>query len=185
MDPPTLILVRHAQALGQEFRAPLSAAGVARASELAAALSRQSFDVLVSSPMRRAFETSQAIGAASGMAVRIDGRLVERTLTAEPRPDWREVLRASFEDGERRFFGGETGEEARRRALQAISDLVRQGFTRPLLVTHGNLLALILQHFRPEIGFEDWERLGTPDAWTVRPVASGWAVEHAWNPGSP
>ncbi len=183
MDPPTLILVRHAQALGQDDRAPLSAAGVAAAAELATEIAGHPFDVLVSSPMRRAFETSQAISAASGVPIRIDGRLVERTLTAEPRPDWREVLRASFEDGERRFFDGETGEEARRRALHAISDLVRQGFTRPVLVTHGNLIALILQHFRPEIGFDAWERLRTPDALSIRPVPSGWAVERIWRPG--
>jgi 2,3-bisphosphoglycerate-dependent phosphoglycerate mutase len=184
VDPPTLILVRHAHALGQEDRAPLSSTGVRDAEALAQVLARESADILVSSPMRRAYQTSQAIAAASGMPVRVDGRLVERTLTAEPREDWLDLLRASFDDTERRFHGGETTAEATRRALWAISDLVRQGFSRPILVTHGNLLTLILRHFRPEVGFSEWQNLTTPDVYRVRPIVSGWAVEHLWGRGA-
>ena len=182
MEPPILILIRHAEAIGQDDRAPLTSAGVRAAETLGALLAREPADVLVSSPMRRAFQTAQAVASATGLPVRVDGRLVERMLTLAPREDWRELLRASFDEVDERYDGGETSEEARRRAIWAISDLVRQGFTHPILVTHGNLLALILRHFRPEVGFWEWERLSTPDAFRVRPVMSGWAVERLWPP---
>lgn len=184
LDPPILILIRHAEATGQDDRAELTPSGTKDAGVLGAMLAHEPADVLVSSPMRRAFQTAQAISSATGLAVRVDGRLVERTLTALPRDDWMELLRDSFEQVEQRFYDGETSQEATRRALWAISDLVRQGFSRPILVTHGNLLTLILRHFRPEIGFFDWENLTTPDAFRVRPVISGWAVERLWPPSA-
>jgi 2,3-bisphosphoglycerate-dependent phosphoglycerate mutase len=36
-----------------------------------------------------------------------------------------------------------------------------------VLVTHGNLLALILNALDPRVGFDEWSALSNPDAFAV------------------
>ena len=36
-----------------------------------------------------------------------------------------------------------------------------------VLVTHGNLMTLLLKHFDPRIGFTEWQRLTNPDVYRV------------------
>ncbi|MBN1248550.1 MAG: histidine phosphatase family protein, partial [Anaerolineae bacterium] len=52
-----------------------------------------------------------------------------------------------------------------------------------VLGTHGNLLALVLQHFDPTVDFEFWLALTMPDIYRVRTSATGEAhIEHLWLP---
>jgi 2,3-bisphosphoglycerate-dependent phosphoglycerate mutase len=39
--------------------------------------------------------------------------------------------------------------------------------TVTLLVTHGNLMTLLLKHFDQRIGFVEWQRLTNPDVYRV------------------
>ena len=49
-----------------------------------------------------------------------------------------------------------------------------------VVVTHGNLLALLLRSFDPAVGYAHWERLTNPDVYRVA-VASGVArVARVW-----
>jgi 2,3-bisphosphoglycerate-dependent phosphoglycerate mutase len=176
MDAPTLFLVRHGEAAGQEPGAPLTDRGIAAVHRLAPYLEAHQIDVLVSSPYRRAQDTARLLGPALRLPVWLDRRLAERVLTSQPSPEWRSLLAATFADPDLTYPGGESSRGATRRALAVVTEVVRQGYRRPLLVTHGNLLALVLHHFRSEWGFPEWERLAAPDAFSVAPIASGWRV---------
>ncbi len=72
-----VILVRHAQAAaGQpdELR-PLTASGREAARMLGELLAERSPEAVVSSPLRRARETAEALAAAAGVEARVDERL--------------------------------------------------------------------------------------------------------------
>jgi 2,3-bisphosphoglycerate-dependent phosphoglycerate mutase len=37
-----------------------------------------------------------------------------------------------------------------------------------VLVTHGNLMTLILKHFNEQVGYAEWENLQNPDVYCIQ-----------------
>ena len=163
----TFLLVRHCQATGQAPDAPLTPAGEVQARQLTVTLAREPVDRIISSPYLRAVRTIQPFAASRGLTVETDERLTERVLSAEALANWRELLRASFDDLHARLPGGESSHEAMTRARAVVRDVLAGSARCTLLVTHGNLLALLLRTFDDTHGFETWASLRNPDVYRV------------------
>ncbi len=162
-----LYLVRHCQATGQAPDAPLTAEGALQARRLADQLASFSIERIVASPYARAVQSIEPLVQRLGLPVHIDARLIERTLSAAPLDDWRAALRATFEDLDRCYAGGESSRAAMRRAVAALGDIVVHPARISAVVTHGNLMTLLLKHLDPAIGFVFWQQLATPDLYCV------------------
>jgi len=175
-----LYIVRHCEPAGQEPSAPLTERGKRQAKALCAFLARFDVERIVSSPFVRALESIQPLGARLGIGVETDSRLVERTLSTVPIPDWRERLRESFQDLDLVIGGGESSRAAMERARSAVADVLDHPAHRTVVVTHGNLMALMLKTFDASIGFEQWERLTYPDVYSVTVSEMHSAVERIW-----
>jgi 2,3-bisphosphoglycerate-dependent phosphoglycerate mutase len=163
----TVYLVRHCQAAGQEPDAPLTPAGEAQAAALADFLAPLPIDRILSSPFRRARDSIAPFAARRALPVETDDRLVERFLSAMPLAGWREHLRKSFDDLDYCLPGGESSRTALTRAIAVLADLHRHPATGTVLVTHGNLLALLLRHGDERLGFAAWEALTNPDVYVA------------------
>jgi 2,3-bisphosphoglycerate-dependent phosphoglycerate mutase len=163
----TLYVVRHCKAEGQEADAPLTPEGVAQANSLAALLATANIERIVSSPYVRATQTIAPLARRFSLAVELDVRLVERVLCAGSRADWQELLCASFADLDLSFEGGESSRSAMQRAVAVVTEIQRHSAQSTLLVTHGNLMALLLKHFDDSIGFAEWCALSNPDVYRV------------------
>ncbi|GGK89673.1 histidine phosphatase family protein [Deinococcus radiotolerans] len=163
LPPGTLLLVRHARAAGQEPGADLTVEGHAGAAALVPALRGLGVTRIVSSPWRRAVDTAAPLAAALGLPVTPDDRLTERVLSGEPRADWPDRLRDSFADDTLTLPGGESGLAARARGRAAL-DAHRDPAGVTVIVTHGNLLALLLG-----LDFGAWAALRNPDVWVWSP----------------
>jgi 2,3-bisphosphoglycerate-dependent phosphoglycerate mutase len=164
---PVVYLVRHCQAAGQEPAAPLTADGLAQAEALADFLAPLRPDRIVSSPFRRAIASVEPLAVRLGLSIEVDPRLVERILRApvppgSPSEDWQTLLRRSFDESDLRLKGGETSREALARAHAALADARAYGAARTVLVSHGNLSALMLG-----IGFDGWRSLTNPDVFEL------------------
>lgn len=170
-----IYLVRHCAALGQEPDAELTDEGRAQAERLADFLSGRPVDAIVSSPFRRAVATIRPLAERLGLEIRVDDRLRERVLSAEPVADWMERLEASFHDLDLRLPGGESSREAMARGVSVIEELIGRPHRAVVVVTHGNLMSLILKRYDASFGFEGWRRLGNPDVYEL--VASRAGVE--------
>lgn len=177
-----LLLVRHCESAGMQPESPLTARGLAQARVLADRVAPRRPDLIVSSPLLRARQTVEPLAAACGLAIEVDERLAERPLAGEPPEEFRIAVQRSFEDFDRRLPGGETSRAAQVRGRQAIEALVRRAHRFPIIATHGQLLALILNSIDPSFGFDDWESLSHPDVfllevdgprWSFRRVGSG------------
>lgn len=177
-----LYVVRHCHAEGQRPEAPLTVEGLAQAALLGQYLTRLRIDRIVCSPFVRARQSIEPLARWSGLSVEIDARLAERVLCGTPRADWRDRLRESFDDPELCLAGGEAGRDATARGVAAVEDARARG-GRPVLVSHGNLMALILRHFDARFGFDEWQGLGTPDVFRVATVDGIARVERVWNDG--
>lgn len=177
-----LYLVRHSETVGQHEDSPLTKLGVRQAQMLAAFFdhSGHQVDKIISSPFLRAIETIKPFARNKDLEIELDGRLEERVLSREPLDDWEEVLHDTFEDPELKFTGGESSAEAKKRVISLIEELENNDCGNVLLVTHGNLLALLLQKYNREIGFYEWKRLSRPDVFLIQKQGGEYTVERIW-----
>lgn len=159
--------IRHCKAEGQESNASLTAEGEQQARELAAFLEGQQFDCVISSPFKRAVDTIKPFAELNEISIKIDERLAERILSSEDDPNWRTNLERTYHEEHLKFPGGESTYEAKERISSFINDLQRKSYQSVLIVTHGNLLSLMINLFQPSFGFKEWELLSNPDVYLI------------------
>lgn len=161
-----IYLVRHCQATGQAPEAELTQEGEKQALGLAAFFKGKDVGKIVSSPYTRAVDSITPAAKLHGLPIKVDARLAERVLSTEDLPDWMERLERSFSDLDVKLPGGESSREAASRGLEVLHDAP----SGSVLVTHGNLMALILANFTAGFGFGEWKALSNPDIYEIRLV---------------
>ncbi|WP_088009309.1 histidine phosphatase family protein [Indiicoccus explosivorum] len=173
----TIYIVRHCKATGQDPDAELTAEGKVQAEALADFLEKQDVKEIVSSPFTRAVQSGTPAAGRLGLDIRTDERLKERVLASGDMPDWLEKLEESFMDSSVKLSGGESGLEAQDRAAEVIADAA----DGTVIVTHGNLMALMLQSADPAFGFEEWKTLSNPDVYEMKIEGALKSVRRIWN----
>ena len=133
-EPVTTVLLRHGEtALSAERRfagrgdLPLTGLGEKQAAAAAARLAGRKVDAIVSSPLRRARQTADAVAAATGVPVSVEDGLMEvdfgewEGLTfAEARERWPDELTAWLADPSLAPPGGESFADAAARVGPAL-----------------------------------------------------------------
>jgi probable phosphoglycerate mutase len=157
-----LALVRHAvtdmtgkRLYGRSEGIRLSKEGRRQAAALAERMKELPLDALYSSPLERCMETALPISESTGVEVeQIEGVLeidygewTGRPFTSLRKTKlWSEFHGAT--PSAPRFPGGETLAEAQRRAVTAIDSLIQRHSKETIaVVTHGDVVALVLAHY--------------------------------------
>jgi 2,3-bisphosphoglycerate-dependent phosphoglycerate mutase len=177
-----LFLVRHCESTGQEPSASLTTVGRAQAVLLADHLATAGVDLLVSSPYTRAQQSIVPLAQRLGLTVETDTRLVERMLSAAPLVQWRTALRQTFADLDLVWPGGESSRTAMARGRAALDALLARPAHAPVVVTHGNLMTLLLHSFQPQFGFQTWENLSNPDVYRLAVHRERVEIVRTWVP---
>lgn len=181
MTGHSALLIRHCTATGQEPDAPLTETGRQQSQMLADFLSNYLIDHITTSEYLRARQSIEPFASQSDLTIHQDARLNERTLSAEPLENWQDVVSDSFEDHDLRALGGESAREVLTRAWAALEEILNANHTLPVVVTHGNLMALVLHSLDPDFGFEKWLSLSNPDVYMLRESEPGKIVfERIW-----
>lgn len=163
-----LYLVRHCQATGQEPDAPLTEIGQQQAIALAGWISDVSIGRIISSPFVRAYQSIVPLSEHLGLTIEFDDRLIERVLSPVPLDNWRQRLAETFIDLDLSFGGGESSRTAMMRGVSVVNQAMQQTTDTVVIVTHGNLMALILKHFNERVGYAEWENLQNPDVYCIQ-----------------
>ncbi len=180
-SPLTLLLIRHAESMApnisgfDEYTRPLTAKGFRDAQKLCEALSSARIDAVYSSPYLRARQTIEPIAQARHLSIETIDDLRERLLSPSDLPEWRSHLKRSWEDFDYAPPGGETSREAQARVLRVL-DMIASRHTAGtvILASHGNLIALALNAFTPNVDYEFWESLPMPALFTLIRDGSRW-----------
>ena len=175
----TIYLVRHCSATGQEPDAPLTAEGKQQAQALREFFQEKSITRILSSDYVRAIDSIQPFADANQLSLKLTPLLQERILALEPREDWLKLLHRSFEDNSFKLPGAESGQEAVARILKVVQNFSDVNET-VILVTHGNLLALLLQHFNAQYDFKTWRTMRNPDVYRLDFDDRTPVIEHVW-----
>ncbi len=159
----TIYLVRHCKATGQEPGALLTGDGEEQARKLAGFFQDKQIRHIISSPFTRAIKSIEPAADSLSLGIEIEDRLAERVLSTENLPDWMERLKESFQDLDMKLSGGESGMEATERGMAVLAS----ASDRTVLVTHGNLLGLMLKQIDKTYGYEEWKNFSNPDVYQV------------------
>ncbi len=161
---------------------PLDDVGLAQAAQAGRALGGIGATLLLSSTLRRARQTADAVAATTGLTVRPDPRLAEQAFghwegltrdeVQERFPEQFAVWRSG---GEPNRDGGETRTETGRRAAGVVADL--PAGTTAILVTHGAAAAALVANL---LGLGDVSRrihgLGNCHTSSMLDTVDGWAL---------
>lgn len=156
-------VVRHCKAEGQASDAQLTAIGAEQAEKLAEFLSDKDINFIISSPYERAYRTIKPLSDKIGVEIALDERLTERVLSEKNHPDWRDMLRKTYDNLDICYEGGESSKTAMSRAISVVLEVLNSENKNIVLVSHGNLISLLLKHFDERIGYKEWESLSNPD----------------------
>ncbi|MFF1991243.1 histidine phosphatase family protein [Bacillus mycoides] len=164
-----IIVIRHCSATGQKRDAELTFAGKDQANTLATFLleNQLQIDHIISSPFVRAIDSIRHYALKANLSIEEDERLAERILSNVQMDDWMQKLESTFTNIDIAFSGGESTKQATDRAISLIQEVLKLEHDTTLLVTHGNLLTLILKHFDHTIGFDEWKTLTNPDIYEI------------------
>lgn len=94
-----------------------------------------------------------------------DSRLNKRILSDLPIDNWITELKMNFSDFNYRIHNGETSLEAQQRILEVFKSIPVN--EHALIVTHGNIMSLLLNHFDKQFGFDEWKALMNPDLYAI------------------
>lgn len=163
-----IYLIRHCEAEGQPAEAPLTDNGFQQANQLSEFFRDIPIDRIISSPYKRAVQTVEPLAKRINLEIEKNELLIERVLSSQNLSDWLEKLRATFDDLDVKFEGGESSREAKERIVTVIEEVLNSEELNTIIVTHGNLLSLLLNLYQHQFGFEDWRSLKNPDVFLLK-----------------
>jgi 2,3-bisphosphoglycerate-dependent phosphoglycerate mutase len=179
----TFYFIRHAHAnWSTDENRPLSKKGKQDAELVANILHRYPIAHIFSSPYRRARQTISPFAKRKKIDIHIEPELRERKLSEEPVGDFLSAVEKTWLNPDWPHPGGESNSQAQMRGLRVVCELNKQFSEEHIaLSTHGNLLAVTLQRFKPSIDFSFWQSLTFPDIYKLAFTADSHAkIDRIW-----
>ncbi|TSB45530.1 histidine phosphatase family protein [Alkalicoccobacillus porphyridii] len=163
----SIYLIRHCSATGQEPEAELTEEGRHQAEKLAEFLAHEEIERVISSPFTRAVQSVNPLVEQKQLELTLEMRLTERVLSKKPLEDWLDKLELSFQDMDQVVGNGESSHTAQKRVVEVLDEVLEGKEERVAIVTHGNLLSLLLNYVDSRYGFKEWRELSNPDVYLV------------------
>jgi broad specificity phosphatase PhoE len=142
--------------MGKSVNEPLNPEGIKQAYELAKNISRNGFDVIFTSPLKRAQQTAEIIADKIKVPVIEKSEIEERDFGNMAGKSWDEMINevksenVNFKeiDFEQKYdyrpYGGECVEDVRERVLKFIDELkTNYSDKKVLVVAHGGIMKLL------------------------------------------
>ncbi|MGE7675776.1 histidine phosphatase family protein [Lysinibacillus sp. NPDC094403] len=175
-----IYVIRHCEAQGQSSDASLTEQGFQQAEVLAELFTNKKIDRIIASPFLRAIQTIKPLSTRENIKIEIDERLSERILSARNLSDWYEKLQATFIDMELKFDGGESSKEAMERIVNVVEGIFLSDAERTIVVSHGNIMTLLLKHYNSDVDFQFWTHLSNPDVYRLSVKDHEVTLERIW-----
>ncbi|PEF36898.1 histidine phosphatase family protein [Bacillus sp. AFS094228] len=175
-----IYIVRHCEAQGQPSESTLTEKGSKQAKYLVDFFSDAKIDRIISSPFLRAIQSVEPLSEKTNIKIEIDERLSERTLSTTDLPDWYEKLKETFNDMKLKFEGGESSQEAMNRIVNVVEEVFKSGTENTVIVSHGNIISLLLMNYNSDFDFECWRNLSNPDVFQLTFTKNDVNMERIW-----
>ncbi|MBS4178327.1 histidine phosphatase family protein [Lederbergia citrea] len=175
-----IYIIRHCEAEGQAAEAKLTDRGMNQAADLSEFFANKKVDRIISSPYKRAIKSVEPLANHLNLEIEIERKLSERVLSTKSFPDWFEKIRTTYDDLELKFEGGESSQEAMKRIIEVVEKVFNSEDENTVIVTHGNIMSLLLTYYVKDFGFEGWRNLSNPDIFLLRNDDKKITYERVW-----
>lgn len=166
-----IYFVRHAQPNYEnhdDFSRELSQKGLADRALATDYLRDKGVDAVLSSPYLRAVDTVAPLAQTLGLTVETVEDFRERKVDSVWIEDFDGFARRQWGDFDYKLSDGESLGEAQRRNLRALDRVLERFADKTAVIgSHGTALSTIIHHFRPEFGYESFERIRPLMPWIV------------------
>ncbi|CAI9391794.1 histidine phosphatase family protein [Niallia sp. Sow4_A1] len=166
----TVYFVRHAHSeySTDELGRPLSKKGLADAKRVAKRMEKESVNIVVSSPYKRAIQTVEGIAGYFQVEIEAIEELKERVLASGEVSDFNTAIEKVWTEETFAWDGGESNIIAQKRGVRALFHLLKQYENKNIVIgTHGNIMVLIMKYFSKEYDFYFWRNLQMPDIYKL------------------
>ncbi len=177
-----IYIIRHCLAQGQSQDASLTQEGKKQAESLVDFFKDIKIDRILSSPFLRAIQSIEPLSTKNNITIEIEERLSERLLSTRDLPDWYEKLQATFIDLDLTFDGGESSKEAMNRIVNVVEEAFALNVASTVIVSHGNIISLLLKYYDKDVDFQNWKNLSNPDIFLLSKKHKNVIIERIWNP---
>jgi len=169
----TFYFIRHAEpdySIEEDAIRPLSEKGKKDAENLVDFFRDIPFDMVISSPFKRAHDTVKPIAYDKGMEVElIDGFRERKVSGGGWIDDFTSFARRQWEDFEYRLNGGDCLREVQKRNIEALEDLLDRSRGRGIVIgSHGTALSTIINYYDSTYGYNEFNRIKGVMPWVVR-----------------
>ncbi|MBP2242817.1 2,3-bisphosphoglycerate-dependent phosphoglycerate mutase [Cytobacillus eiseniae] len=175
-----IYIIRHCEAEGQADDVALTDKGFQQADKLSDFLSNLKVDRIICSPFLRAIQTIKPFAVARNIEIEMDHRLRERSLSSNFLPDWLDKLEATFYDMNLTYEGGESSNEAMNRIVEVVNEMISSQSKHMIIVAHGGIISLLLNHYDKKFGFEQWKGLSNPDVHHLEIDQNNFQMKRLW-----
>ncbi len=175
-----IYVIRHCEAQGQSSDASLTELGFHQAEVLAEFFADKKIDRIIASPFLRAIQTIERLSKRVNINIEIDERLAERILSTRNLPDWHAKLQATFTDMDLKFDNGESSNEAMERIVNVVEETIKSESEHTIIVSHGNIITLLLKNYNNDVDFRFWTHLSNPDVFQLSVKEHEVTVERIW-----
>ncbi|MFE3574560.1 histidine phosphatase family protein [Lysinibacillus sp. NPDC059133] len=175
-----IYVIRHCEAHGQSSDASLTEQGFQQAEVLADFFTDKKIDRIITSPFLRAIQTIEPLSKRGNINIEIDERLAERILSTRDLPDWYEKLQATFTDMDLKFDNGESSNEAMKRIVNVVEKTFKSESEHTMIVSHGNIMTLLLKNYNSDVDFQFWTLLSNPDVFQLSVKDHEVTLERIW-----
>ncbi len=169
----TIYLVRHAQPDYSDVHtepenAPLTKQGREDSKKMASFLHHEPIDVIVSSPYPRAKETIRPLAELLNLPILLEEDFRERKIGCWVE-DFNGYCKRQWEDFSYALPEGESLQQVQQRVVQALEVLLQKYEGKMIAVAgHGTAISLLLNHFDPSFGMDDFMRIKSWMPWVVQ-----------------
>jgi len=180
----TVFLIRHGKASldGSDRERGLTDEGIEQANQITTILEKiePKIGKIYSSPLKRAILTIEPLSKKLGIDIKIIENLKEKITGDLSGKDLNEEKRKMWTDFDAQLPSGESSNQAISRALDALelikTELDENGSAA--VQCHGTLIGLIIHHFKPSFGFDDWKSMTMPDIFKITFENENATVDH-------
>lgn len=156
-----IYLLRHCKATGQEYNAKLTSEGKESSIKLIPILSKLNINEIHCSPMTRAIDTVIPFAEKNKIHINTTEVLQERILSFDVIPDWKSHLEKTFLDFDYKLEMAESSNDALKRIFTFVKSL--ENDKNHLIVSHGNLLSLLINKYDKKFGFMESLKMENSD----------------------
>ncbi|GAA0450111.1 histidine phosphatase family protein [Alkalibacillus silvisoli] len=174
-----IYIVRHCKAEGQNPEAPLTTLGEQQALDLVEFFKNYEVNRIISSPYIRAVGTIEPYAKENNVPIEVDRRIAERLMNQQLFSSWMGKLREQFSKTELSVIDRKSPQDKRARSIEAIEDIQKRNVKNTVIVSHGGVIPLILDHFKKK---SRYHRLTNPDVHLLTIDGKRTTINRIWNP---